>query len=216
MPVPDNARRMLEREAIVSGSMGRVLAAYLVEHLPFETEPYVILDTIRAVLRHRLVSEALRLRLWQRARHHAIYYVGFMEMTPHDLPETPPPLAVPENLADEPAAKFWRQLASGQGQAFLQAAEGALRQAPDQDVAAAALDALGAYFARVGEWERPRGWEDLPAQAGRWEAMRVLAGANRSLVVPVMKGSSAVGALMRRKLAPVTDPLLEAIRLLRT
>ncbi|MEK7190799.1 MAG: sulfur reduction protein DsrS, partial [Pseudomonadota bacterium] len=49
MPTADIARRMLERETVVQGSMGKVLAAYLVEHLPFETDPLTIITTVRLV-----------------------------------------------------------------------------------------------------------------------------------------------------------------------
>src|SRR5512135_1022971 len=64
MPVADNALRMLERQAVAEGSMGKVLAAYLVEHLPFEQDPKVIIDTVRAVLQPGLLDEATRQRLW--------------------------------------------------------------------------------------------------------------------------------------------------------
>ena len=35
MPVADNARRMLEHECVLTGTMGAVLAEYLVDYLPF-------------------------------------------------------------------------------------------------------------------------------------------------------------------------------------
>ncbi|MCK7576981.1 MAG: hypothetical protein MZV65_14810 [Chromatiales bacterium] len=65
-PVSETARRMLARECVVAGSMGRVLADFLVEHLPFETEARVIIDTVRLVLQPGLVSADTRRRLWDK------------------------------------------------------------------------------------------------------------------------------------------------------
>ena len=53
-----NARRMLVRPTIVDGDMGPVLARYLVEHLPFETEPEKMMETVRLVLQRELVDDA--------------------------------------------------------------------------------------------------------------------------------------------------------------
>ena len=66
MPTADNARRMLERECVVQGQMGKILADYLIEHLPFENEPHIIIDTVRIVLQPGLTDEAARQRLWQK------------------------------------------------------------------------------------------------------------------------------------------------------
>ena len=46
LPTPENARCMLERECVVAGAMGKVLADYLVEYLPFETEPLHMINTV--------------------------------------------------------------------------------------------------------------------------------------------------------------------------
>ena len=53
-----NARRMLARPAIVGGDMGPVLARYLVEHLPFESEPEQQMDTVALVLQPGLIDMA--------------------------------------------------------------------------------------------------------------------------------------------------------------
>ena len=44
-----------------------MLAASLVEHLPFETDPLTIITTVRLVLQPGLVSDETRARLWTRA-----------------------------------------------------------------------------------------------------------------------------------------------------
>ena len=63
-PISDNARRMLERSAVVEGAMGKILAQHLVEHLAFETEPQIMMDTIRLVLQPGLIDEQAKLKVW--------------------------------------------------------------------------------------------------------------------------------------------------------
>ena len=158
MPTADNARRMLERECVAQGKMGKILADYLIEHLPFENQPHLIIDTVRIVLQPGLADEAARRRLWGKGSHDSAYYVGFLERLPDSLPECLPPhvgletcrprlaaLAAQGNLY---AAQLERTL-SGPGQAFLKTSEEVLRSPADQDVVIALLNAMAAYFAAV-------------------------------------------------------------------
>jgi hypothetical protein len=78
MPVADHARRMLERECVVQGQMGKVLADYLIEHLPFESEAHIIIDTIRILLQPGLTDEQTRLSLWRKGEIDNAYHVGFL------------------------------------------------------------------------------------------------------------------------------------------
>jgi hypothetical protein len=153
MPVADNARRMLERECVVQGKMGRVLAAYLVEYLPFENSPHTIIDTVRLLLQPGLIDDEVRKKLWNRGTVDNAYHVGFLERTPDDLPATVPPRddwsALGPRLAplvDHPYALQLERVLSARGQAFLQTAEAMLRYAADRDVVYALLNALAEYF----------------------------------------------------------------------
>ncbi|MCG6932368.1 MAG: hypothetical protein LJE57_01910 [Gallionella sp.] len=156
MPVADNARRMLERDCVVQGKMGRVLAAYLVEYLPFETNPHTILDTVRLLLQPGLIDEEVRLKLWNRGAMDNAYHVGFLERMPDDLPTAVAPRedwnALNSRLAqfaDDPCAVQLERVLSARGQAFLQTSEAMLRYPADRDVVNALLNALAAYFSPV-------------------------------------------------------------------
>lgn len=151
----DNARRMLEREAVSSGSMGPVLASYLVEHLPFETSPHVVIDTIRIVLQPGLLDEPTLERLWKRAKSDNTYYVGFLEMVPDALPEqgtasagfaSLEPVLAPLSEAGNRYARQLVRVFSASGQGFLAACEEVLRRPADQDVVRALFRAMGVYF----------------------------------------------------------------------
>jgi hypothetical protein len=153
MPVADNARRMLERDCVVQGKMGRVLAAYLVEYLPFETNPHTIIDTVRLLLQPGLIDEEVLMKLWNRGTMDNAYHVGFLERMPDDLPMQVSPRedwnALNPRLAqftDDPYAVQLERVLSARGQAFLQTSEAMLRYPADRDVVNALLNALAAYF----------------------------------------------------------------------
>jgi hypothetical protein len=153
MPVADNARRMLERDCVVRGNMGKVLADYLVEYLPFESIPHTIIDTVRLLLQPGLIDDDVRKKLWNRGAVDNAYHVGFLERVPDDLPVAVPPredwsalgpkLA---GLAGHPYAVQLERVLSARGQAFLQTSEAMLRYPADRDVVYALLNALAAYF----------------------------------------------------------------------
>lgn len=159
MPTADNARRMLERECVVQAPIGKILADYLIEHLPFETEPHVIMDTVRIVLQPGLTDEAARQRLWKKAAFDNAYYIGFLERLPDDLPETHAPRTDWEtlrakltSLSNNPYARQLNKLLSGPGLAFLRTSEEVLRHPENQDVIIALLNSVAAYFSTI----RPR------------------------------------------------------------
>ncbi len=239
----ENARRMLARDSIVGGAMGPVLAAYLVEHLPFETEPEQMMETVRLVLQAELVDEAAAVDLWKKAQRRTAYYVGFLASRPDRLPEAAaahPAFAAHEGAlaeraaqGDAAAAQVARTL-SPAGQAFLDTMQRVLKKPPNQEVLIGLFDVAREYFAPL----RPEGpvdaaWPELQTEARAWaaapggatavlpalreelRAMRVLSGLSYGVLRPHLKGTDAMGSLMRRKLEPVLGPLLEELAQLR-
>ncbi len=158
MPVADNARRMLERDCVVAGEMGPVLAQYLVEYLPFETEHKAMVETVRLVLQPGLIAEDLRDKLWRSAKRKSSYYVGFMRASPDRLPEAGRPREDWEQVcaalaalieAGNPVAMQLCRCLGEPGQVFLRTAEAVLNKPADQDVVVEFLNAIQAYFASV-------------------------------------------------------------------
>ena len=74
----ENARRMLENESVVEGKMGKELAKFLVEFLPFEERQKAIMDSVCLVLQPGLINDEMREDLWKRAKRKNSYYVGFL------------------------------------------------------------------------------------------------------------------------------------------
>lgn len=158
MPVADNARRMLEHDCVVSGNLGRELAEFLIEYLPFEIEHKAMIETIRLVLQADLISDELREKLWRAAKRKNSYYIGFMDACPDNLPEPAKPRTdweqVSEALAPlvaegNPLALQMCRCLSAPGQAFLATAEAAMAKPTNQDVVVEFLKSIQGYFSLV-------------------------------------------------------------------
>ena len=164
MPTLENARRMLEKEQVARGSMGKVLADFLVEHLPFEENPVAIMDTVRWLLYYDLVDEAAQITLWNRGQEHGAYYVGFLELRPEQLPKPLPARADFESIATRlsplvaagnPFAQQLLRLLSGQGQSFIAACVQAMQRPGTHEIVTPLLKAIGHYFAALSAFLAP-------------------------------------------------------------
>ncbi|RMG36390.1 MAG: sulfur reduction protein DsrS [Gammaproteobacteria bacterium] len=240
----ENARQMLRKEAVVQGSMGPVLADYLVEFLPFESEPEKQIETVRLVLQPGLLSKEQQMELWRRAARRPAYYVGFIATLPDEIPESRPPhpwyeeqAEVLRGLADAgnaPAQALLRVL-SGPGQAWLHTVFQILKKPSNQDVVNLTLDLVAWYFSVVRDEPADATLDALEEDAAAWLAtdghaaevlelgdqwrepliaVRVLSGLGYGVVRPVFGGSTAIGSLMRRKLAPIMEPLQRHLEVL--
>jgi hypothetical protein len=174
----DNARHLLGNKAVMEGAMGKVLAEYLIEFLPFETETEKIMESVRLVLQPGLMDKKQRQNLWKKSARKQAYQVGFLAAIPDDLPDQVQPhkdfdkaLAALGGFAkaDNPVAKQLLRTLDAPGQTFLKILQSVLKKPPTQDVVTAALDAVRAYYAPL----RPEGdpdltLEGLEAEADHW------------------------------------------------
>jgi hypothetical protein len=156
MPEADNARCMLAQPQVAASEVGREMAQYLIEYLPFETEPKAILDTVRLVLQPGLADEVVRDDLWKRAGRKGTFYIGFLQALPDALPETCSPhpewaalqtTLAPLIEAEHAGAHLLRKVLSPEGQAFLKTVEAAMAKLADEASSVALFDVLGRYFA---------------------------------------------------------------------
>jgi len=252
MPEANNARRMLEHACVVVGAMGKVLAEYLVDYLPFETEPCAMLETVRLVLQPGLIPDELRDKLWRSAKRKNAYYVGFMDAIPDDLPETGAPRKDWPDLGPRlqplvqdgnPVAAQLSRCMGERGQVFLQTTQTATSKPNNQEVVVELLKSIQRYFAPVCPGSDPGAdmetilgdaetLLDVPAVCPTTEAvqdvlaalpecrddvraMLTLAWVGEPLVNPIFARSDAIGSVMRKKIAPVTTPLIQQIVQLR-
>jgi hypothetical protein len=229
MPTIENARLMLRRENVAYGRMGLVLAAFLVEHLPFlQEDNLAIMDTVAVLLYSGVLSEAQREAVWKRGKRENSHYVAFLEMCPGQLPSPVP--ARPDYVAtlaglDDAAAsnpllgKFLVAL-TDQGQTFLAACQEILERPETQEVVSRTLGALGRHFSLPdADQSLPTAQEALqgccPDRLADLDSVVALGQVSEAATAAIFARSTAIGSLMRRKIDPITAPILGHIRRLR-
>ena len=155
MPAAENARCMLGASQVADSDIGRELAEFLIEYLPFETEAEALLNSVRLVLQPGLVSEEVHQDLWQRASRKGTIYVSFLQAMPDALPEVAGSHSayyeVQSALAtllekDNSVAKQLCRTMSPAGQTFLKTVVKAMEKLADESAAVALFDVIGKYF----------------------------------------------------------------------
>ena len=251
MPSAENARRMLAREAVANGEMGRVLAEFLLEFLPFEEQARDIIESVWLVLQPGLINEEERLSLWDRGQRKNVYRVGFLLTQADSLPEQQSSHALFEESQsklqahiekDNAFAKQLLRIYSEYGQSFLHTVESIIGKPSNQDVVLMSLHAIHNYFVDIrpdqtGYCEMdvidshveqlfqsdradiPAGLAeliaDLPEYAEDLKVLLKLACISVDVVTPIFVKTDAIGTAMRRKLEPVSSPLLQYCAVLR-
>ncbi len=212
-PTMEVARVMLAHPAVRTGAMGKVLADYLIEHLPFEEDPVAAMNSVRAVTAAGLLNPAMREQLWLKGKRRPHYLIGFIESLPDDLPPEPP-RDLPEGLPTElPAARMLARCFSGAGQSYLKVVELALEKPLAHETVYLLFDLLGAYFADGRD--APAALSGLPELAAEAQALAVLSRLSNADAEPILTRTTAVGPLMRRHLEPLFAPLIGHLKLLR-
>ncbi len=245
-PTTEVARRLLHYPDVVAGDLGKELASYLLEFLPFEEQQKNIVDTVKLCLQGNLTTQQQKKALWKRAKRKNPYYVGFIsseKTIPIEKPAHPDYLTITSCL--KPLLKnnncYAQQLCgllSANGQKWLYALQQSLRKPVDQDVVIALFVAIQQHFSLpfpessgVREIEQAcnraeqlcRQEEDCPAalvevldtlEPSHWpllNATLMLAQLGEDTLIPIFAGNDSVGSVMRRRLEPVTTPILERI-----
>jgi len=230
MPTLENARLMLMRDVVSKGSMGRILAEFLVEHLAFLHEDDVgILDTVAVMIYSGVLTTAERVAIWRRGNHRNAYYVPFLELCPDTLPQTKPARAdfegqreVLATLPDNAYAIMLSKALSDQGQTFLYATGVILDRPEVQEVVNHCLQALSQWCAPLRnldatarETARAVLLDATPTFVAECAALDALAAVDEETVRPIFIKTTAIGSLMRRKIEPIVTPLLAQIAVLR-
>lgn len=250
MPDSDNARRMLRRDCIVNGDMGRVLSEFLMEFLPFEELPGDIIESVKLVLQGNLISDEEKMDIWNRGKKKNVFQVGFLHTIPNNLPEQIearsdldqyfPAL---QSLRDNSYAVILLRLLSGSGQTFLATCQHILKRPANQDVVVSFLEVMENYFSdikladchyrsvetiieqvdaglsgQISEIEMNHDINELlqflPELKGELRSLLILAHSGVSVINPIFAITDAVGSVMRKKIEPVTTPVVECLKVL--
>ena len=251
MPTAENARRMLEKQAVVEGDTGKVLAEFLLEFLPFEEEQSDMIESVRLVLQPGLISQQEKEKLWNKTKSKRSFYVGFLHASADDLPVEVTAHADHEAIKaklavliekENPYALMLEKVLSEKGQAFIETVENAIKKPGNQDVVVSLLEAVAKYFESIipdefteddieiicveantlccgnneGLNEVVSAFDDSDTKVQDYLcAMTVMACLSVKLVNPIFARTDAIGTVMRKKIKPVVDPILEQLQILR-
>ncbi len=149
MPESENARRMLEKEAIVNSDLGPVLADHLFEHLAFETEPGPMIDSVCLMLQGELIDEDRKQELWRTSQRNNVCLIGFLKSSVKAMPHGQAAHKaygdankILKQLKDNRFSVKLRWLLSEEGQGFLDTAYTVFKKPANQDVVVYLLDTL--------------------------------------------------------------------------
>ena len=243
-PNSENARCLLECEDVAQGSMGPELAKFLVEFLPFEESSRALMKSVRLVLKPNLIEESTKLDIWKRGKRRNTFYVGFIKQCPDSLPIDSPAhsqyqiLSVNEDSSTNPFIQKLISVYSAHGQATLEAIITVLSKPNDQDVAVEIFNTIGQHFntdkTQLFRW---RDINELENHANKLlssptddintflqacsnakhhiYAILYLSMVSESLLDPVFGVSDAIGSVMRKRIAHLTDPILTQLNILK-
>jgi hypothetical protein len=254
LPTTEVAIRLMEYPEVSKGELGKELAAYLMEFLPFEEKQVSIVNMVRLCLQGELITQDEKEKLWARAKRRNPFYVGFLHANPKQIPldkaccqsyeklsEVLSPLIQANNIY----AQALSNLLSENGQRWLETIKLSLTKPVDQDVVISLFIAIGKFFDLPLHTLRldNRGTRsiDIAVQHSQEicsnpdndqlkallntldkehhslvEAMLVLAQMGEHTLIPIFSGNESVGTVMRKRLLPLTTPLLEKVELLST
>ncbi len=152
VPESENARRMLEKEKIVNSELGPVLANHLYEHLDFETDPKLMVESVKLMLQPGLLSEEERDKLWKRSQRKGANMVGFLQSAPEailhgcvdhqDYQQLSNDLSGITDSNENHYVQLARWFLSREGQGFMQTAYKVLQKVSNQDVVLYLLETL--------------------------------------------------------------------------
>lgn len=241
MPEAENARCMLHNPVIARSDIGKELADFLFEFLPFENVPRAIFDSVRLILQPGLYDDNMQQKLWQWAQRKATINIGLLQAMPDDLPEKQPAHPLHDTISNQLVdlitagnvqAKSLQKALSVEGQTFLNTARLAMKHLADQQTAMALFDVIGNYFSDWSlaltdvtdtasaceqvEQQHADGALSVDMQAvinalpdyqDQVLGAMALGQMHRDLLTSFFSRSNMVGSLMRKKLAPWTEPL---------
>lgn len=232
----EHARRMLANSKVCCSHLAQELAQHLIEHLPFETEPMLMVETVTRVLQPGLIEEKQREDLWRRSARRPAYLVGFLHALPQALPEEGRAAsqlktheAGLQRLAEQglaPAASLLFLLRPA-GQAFLKAFETVLNKPGSQELLDSALDALrqalvadamnpdlslDALISGVADFTHQHStWRPclvaIPELQSQWQALALLSSLGYGVLRPLLRDSTASGTVLKRRLEPLYQGL---------
>jgi hypothetical protein len=218
LPNADNARQMLKSTSVVDAEIGTELAQFLLEFLPFEEKQQNMIESVRLVLQGDLIDQREVEKLWSRAIHKPHLLAGFLLTRPDHLPIDSNPHPARDLYHSNFNAKDYRlmnRVTRCEGQAFIQIAIKALQKPSTQEAVIALFSAIEQYFSEdlqadsdLNIASKLKG-QGLSSLRRLQESINWLTRVKVDQLNPILGRTDSVGSVMRKKIKPVVDPVIE-------
>ncbi len=214
------ARFLLSKDFVVNHPIGKQIAQYLLEFLPFTDNTETLIDTTNLVLQADLIDESAKARMWQQGLRKTAFLVGFLERLPNELPNTDNTTAQAFEHADLAVA------GTESGQVLLKTVGHILKKINQEDVLYRTLEVLGNYLQHplidkglsiaAIEQQVAEAIQALGQDNEQLRARLLLAGVGEQLVVSYISAHNLTGSAIRKKLSNTLGPIQQAIKTLTT
>ncbi|CAC9615306.1 hypothetical protein [uncultured Gammaproteobacteria bacterium] len=213
-------RFLLTRDFVIKHAVGKQIADYLLEFLPFTDDTTQLIDTANLLLQGELISQEARDKLWKQGQRKTAFLVGFIERMAGNLPNKN------NTIALDKSSKELDYVNSEQGQIMLQTITHILKKINQEHVLYRTLEVLGSCLSHpmiqpLADIQHCQSQaqtvaKQLGLEDEKIKARLLLASVSEQLVVSTISAHSLAGSAIRKKLANVLTPIQEALKLLTT
>jgi hypothetical protein len=213
-------RFLLTRDFVVTHNIGKQIADYLLEFLPFTDDTTQLIDTTNLLLQGDLISQVAKDRLWKQGQRKTAFLVGFIERNIDNLPNNNGIIALNDNT------KELANINSQQGQILLKTIALILKKIKQEHVLYRTLEVLGGYLSHPMiqpltdiehcQTQAQQVAENLGLDDEKIKARLLLASVSEQLVVGTISAHSLAGSAIRKKLVNVLAPIQNALQVLTT
>ena len=216
------ARYLLARKEVVAHDIGKEIAHYLLDFLPFIQNTVELMDSVNLLLQDNLISEESKMKLWQQGQRNSVFLIAFLERLAHQLPKTNRVYL----KSQAQGVLYLEKINSFMGQIFLNTCTIVLKKINQEYVLYRLLDALGKYCAHpliqkmdtLGKIEAQVNVAIstlLPNTCTEKVRARLfLAGISERLVVQSIARYGLTGSTIRKKLVHILLPVQNALEVL--
>ena len=210
-PSTEIAVELVKKPVIARSKLAQELKDFLLEFLPFENEPLLIINAVHLLLANELLSDEQKQSLVSKGQRKAHYLIGMLHCDPEVLPgdHRPSPLykKYTESLVnpDRTQAQLQRFL-SAPGQNYLNLLNHALNKFTDQESIIALFQIMQKIFSleNLTESSDTEGDEALKSKL---ESLSYLSQIHENLLNEPLSRTNAVGSVLRKQLRDVCQPI---------
>ncbi|RUA05282.1 MAG: hypothetical protein DSY43_04925, partial [Gammaproteobacteria bacterium] len=207
-------RFLLTRDFVVKHPVGKQIADYLLEFLPFTDDTTQLIDTTNLLLQDALISQEAKDRLWKQGQRKTAFLVGFIERDTDNLPNNDHTIALDSDI------KELECINSEQRQILLKTIITILKKINQEHVLYRTLEVLGSTLAhpmiqrsddiKHCQTQAQQVLGSLGLDNEKIKARLFLASIGEQLVVSTISAHSLAGSAIRKKLANVLMPIQDA------